>query len=284
MRSPLTTLLTLLLAVPALAQTPQIERGKYLVTIGICEGCHSPRDAQGHPVKSMRLAGGRRSGGLMTPNLTPDIETGLGKWSEAQIVEALRNGVRPDGSRIRPPMAIFWYRHFSDADARAIAAYLKSVPPIANKVERTPVTTPAPVYDRVETVPEPADNAARGKYLAQTVSHCMQCHTPREGQFPDLARVGAGGNTYSPPQGGEVVSPNLTPGNTDGVAKWTDAQLKHAITHGVRPDGGQMVNVMDFELYEQMKPEDLDLLVGYIRSLKPVETPQARERAPRPAR
>ena len=114
MRATPLALTALLLAAPAVAQSPAIERGKYLVTIGICEGCHSPRDAQGHPVKAMRLAGGRRSGGLMTPNLTPDMETGLGKWSEEQIVEALRNGVRPDGSRIRPPMAIFWYRHFSD--------------------------------------------------------------------------------------------------------------------------------------------------------------------------
>ena len=154
MHAALPALLALgLLTASACAQAPDIERGKYLVTIGICEGCHSPRDAQGHPVKSMRLAGGRRSGGLMTPNLTPDMQTGLGAWSEAQIVEALRNGVRPDGSRIRPPMAIFWYRHFSDADARAIAAYLKSIPPISNKVERTPVTTPAPVYERVESVP-----------------------------------------------------------------------------------------------------------------------------------
>ena len=66
-------------------------------------------------------------------------------------------------------------------------------PPISNKVERTPVTTPAPVYERVTSVPEPATPAAKGKYLAETVSHCMQCHTPRDGLAQDLSRIGAGG-------------------------------------------------------------------------------------------
>lgn len=256
----------------AFAQSGDATRGNYLVTIGICEGCHSPRDARDQPIKAMRLAGGRRSGGNMTANLTPDMETGLGKWSEADIVEALRNGKRPDGSAIRPPMGIFFYRHFSDADARAIAAYLKSLAPIANKVERTPVTTRAPVFARVETAPHPAanDKAALGRYLGETVSHCMQCHTPRVDGLPDLERAGGGGNSYTAPGGGSVVAPNLTSGNPDGIVKWTDAQVKTAITHGIRPDGGKMVGVMDFELYEQMTPPDLDALVGHLRALKPV--------------
>ena len=259
-------------ATGALAQSGDVARGKYLVTIGICEGCHSPRDSRDVPVPGMRLSGGRRSGGLMTPNLTPDMETGLGKWSEAQIVEALHSGRRPDGSTIRPPMGIFFYSHFSDSDARAIAAYLKSLPPINHPVERTPVTAPAREWPRVETVPEPnrADKLAYGKYLVETVSHCMQCHSPRVNGLPDLSRAGGGGNSYTAPGGGSVVAANLTPGNPDGIVKWTDEQLKTAITHGVRPDGGKMVAVMDFELYEQMTPDDLDAVVGYLRTLKPV--------------
>ena len=67
-----------LFAAPAAAQTGDVARGEYLVAIGICEGCHTPRDARDAPVHVLRLAGGRRSGGLMTPNLTPDMETGLG--------------------------------------------------------------------------------------------------------------------------------------------------------------------------------------------------------------
>ena len=267
-------------ALPALAQSGDVARGEYLVTLGICEGCHSPRDAKDVPLPGMRLSGGRRSGGLMTPNLTPDPETGLGKWSEAQIVEALRNGKRPDGSSIRPPMGIFFYRGFSDTDARAIAAYLKSLPPISHKVERTPVTAAAPAFPRVERVadPAPGDKAARAAYYAETVSHCMQCHSPKLDNLPDLSRAGAGGGEYSAPGGGRVAAANLTPGNPDGIVKWTDAQIKTAITKGVRPDGGKMVGVMDFELYEKMKPEDLDSIVAYLRALKPQATGDGKAR------
>ena len=276
MRTALFTLFITALLSPALAQSPDIERGKYLVTIATCEGCHSPRDSRDQPIKEKRFAGGRRSGGLMTPNLTPDIETGLGAWSEAQIVDALRNGKRPDGSGIRPTMSVFFYRHFTDADARAIAAYLKSLAPIRNKVERTAVTTPAPQYPRVESVPaiDRNDRAAYGKYLAETVAHCMQCHSPKKDNLPDLARAGAGGSSYTAPGGGSVIAPNLTPANTEGIAKWSDAQIKTTVTKGVRPDGGRIVGVMDFELYEHMTDADLDLIVGYLRALKPVETPK----------
>ena len=267
----------LLLALPA--TTPglaagDVARGKYLVTIGICEGCHTQRDAQDRIIAQKRLAGGGRAGGLATPNLTPDVETGLGKWSEADIVEALRNGHRPDGSAVRPPMGIFFYRSLSDQDAQSIAAYLKSLPPVSNGVERSPVTGAAPSYPHVDHVAEPdhRDAKAYGRYLAETVSHCLQCHTPRKDGLPDLARAGAGGNTYRAPGGGTVVSPNLTPGNPDGIAKWTDEQVKIAITKGLRPDGGRMVDVMDFSLYAQMTPEDLSMLIGSLRSLPPVVT------------
>jgi mono/diheme cytochrome c family protein len=267
-------LTTIALAGPAgaWAQSGDVARGKYLTTIGICEGCHTPRDAQDKALPGKFLAGGRRVGGLMTPNLTPDPETGLGKWSEADIVEALRNGKRPDGSAIRPPMGIFFYRHLSDGDARAIAAYLKSLPPLSNKVDRSPVTAAAPSYPRIDSVPETdrKDAKAYGRYLTETVSHCLQCHTPRKDGLPDLTRAGAGGNSYAAPGGGTVVSANLTSGNPDGMAKWTDEQVKTAITKGIRPDGGRMVDVMDFDLYAQMSPDDLGMLVGYLRTLPPV--------------
>jgi hypothetical protein len=100
----------------------------------------------------------------------------------------------------------------------------------------------------------------------------MQCHTPRgKDGNPDLTRLGAGGNTYNLRSGaGGAVSANITPSNPNGLAKWSDDALKRAITHGVRPDGSKLANVMDFELYEQMTAEDLDALVAFLRSLKPV--------------
>jgi mono/diheme cytochrome c family protein len=257
----------------ALAQQGDAARGKYLVTIGVCESCHTPRDPKGNQIEGQRFSGGRQSGGLNVPNLTPDMETGLGKWSEADIVNALRSGTRPDGSKVRPPMGVFFYQGFSDRDAHAIAAYLKSLPPVGHKVERTPPKGPPPQWSPVEHVAETdrADRVAYGRYLAQTVSHCLQCHSPKgPNNLPDLSRAGLGGNTYVAPGGGTVVSANLTPGNPDGIAGWTDEQVKTAITKGVRPNGSRMVNQMDFDLYEQMTPDDLDMLVGFLRTLKPL--------------
>jgi hypothetical protein len=82
--------------------------------------------------------------------------------------------------------------------------------------------------------------------------------------------MGAGGNGYTGSDGRTAVSANITPGNPTGIATWTDAQVKTAITTGVRPDGSKLVPVMDFDFYEQMTPDDLDALVGFLRTLKPV--------------
>ena len=254
------------------ADPAAIERGKYLTTIGICSGCHTPTDQSGKRIEAMRFAGGGKAGGLNTPNLTPDPETGLGKWTEDQIVEALRNGKRPDGGPVRPPMGVFFYRALSDSDARAIAAYLLSLPPVSNKVERSASTAPLPTYEPVTHVAEPnrADKLAYGEYIGKTVAHCLQCHTPRVNGLPDLSRAGGGGNSYNAPGGGSVVAANITPGNADGIAKWTDDQLKAVITKGVRPDGSHLVGVMEFDRYAAFTPEDLDMLAGFLRSLKPV--------------
>jgi len=237
-------------------------RGKYLATIGICSGCHLPN-----------LAGGRKTGGIISANITSDPDSGIGKWSEQQIVDAIRNGKRPDGSDIRPPMGVFFYRELADTDARAIAVYLKQSAPVKTTFERAPVSGPPPKFGPpVVSVPEPshADKLVYGRYLAVTVAHCMQCHSPRVQGLPDLTRMGAGGNGYTGSDGRTALSSNLTPGNPDGIVTWTDAQLKTAITTGVRPNGSRMVPIMDFELYEHMTPEDLDALVSFVRALKPV--------------
>lgn len=253
------------------AEKSDVERGHYLAEIGVCASCHTPLDAKGQPIEGMHLAGGKRSGPYNTANLTPDVETGLGAWTEEQIINALRNGKRPSGESIRFPMGVFFYRGLSDKDAKAIVAYLKSLPPIKNKVERLPSTRPEEKYEPVTTVPEPTA-ADRGHYLAFAVAHCLQCHTPRIGTTPDMTRTGAGGTSYAAPGGGTIVAPNLTPGNKHGIVQWTDEQVKTIITKGVRPDGTPLVPVMDFEMYAAMTDDDLSALVKYLRTLKPVVT------------
>lgn len=130
----------LLIAVPVQAQTAKatVDRGAYLATVMDCTGCHTPGTFLGKPDMA-RLLGGSEVGfqipGLgifYPPNLTPDAETGLGKWSTADIVKAVRTGVRPDGRQLAPVMPFMSYAKLTDADANALAAYLKNLKPVKN--------------------------------------------------------------------------------------------------------------------------------------------------------
>ena len=122
------------------ADREQVLRGKYLVTLGLCNDCHTPGYFFGKPDTTRRLGGsevGFQVPGLGTfygPNLTPDEATGLGRWSEADIVTAIRTGMRPDGRELAPIMPWQAFANLTAADAQAIAAYLKSLPPVKNKV------------------------------------------------------------------------------------------------------------------------------------------------------
>ncbi len=134
-----------LLGTTATAQAGDaVSRGEYLVTIMDCGGCHTGGALAGEPDPKLRLAGsdiGFGAPGLgvfYPPNLTPDPETGLGAWSEADIIKVLRNGERPDGRELAPMMPWRSYAALTEADAQALAAYLKSLPPVRHQV-------PAPV-------------------------------------------------------------------------------------------------------------------------------------------
>ena len=122
----------------AMAETP-LERGTYLMrSIVACGNCHTPQGPDG-PIPGMELAGGLEvvEEGIFTarmPNITPDLETGIGGWSDAEIIAAIREGRRPDGSIIGPPMPIGLYRGMADRDVEAIVAYLRVVPPVNHVV------------------------------------------------------------------------------------------------------------------------------------------------------
>ena len=117
-----------------------IERGKYLVTVAGCSDCHTPGTFLGHPDRGRYLGGSDVGfaipglGVFAGPNLTPDKETGIGNWSIQQIVTAITTGKRPDGRGLAPVMPFEAFSHLSSADAEAIAAYLKSIKPVANKI------------------------------------------------------------------------------------------------------------------------------------------------------
>ncbi len=259
---------------PAWAETP-LQRGTYLAhSIVACGNCHTPKGPEGE------LPGMELAGGLLTdmkpftayaPNITPDKETGIGAWTDEQIIAAVREGKRPDGSIIGPPMPIALYRNMSDTDAKAIVAYLRSVKPVKNMVPRSVYRIPlppswGPPVKHVADVPR-SDKLAYGAYLAGPLGHCVECHsTPGANGAPDFAHnLGAGGMEFPGPWG-VSVAPNITP---TGLSQHTDAQVKTIVTKGVRPDGSKMLPPMAYPYYAKIKPEDLNLLLAYLRTLPP---------------
>lgn len=133
--------LTTSTAMAGTVATPEIlARGQYLATIMDCNGCHTPGSMMGKPDFEHALSGGDVGfqipglGIFWPPNLTSDAETGLGTWSEDDIVKAVRTGVRPDGRHLAPAMPYHAYSRLTDEDAMALATFLKSLPPVANAV------------------------------------------------------------------------------------------------------------------------------------------------------
>lgn len=132
-------LAALAFAAPAAAETP-VERGQYLAHIMDCGGCHNTGAFTPQPNMETPLAGSDIGfempgmGVFYPPNLTPDAETGLGKWSDAEIIAAFTTGVRPDGRHLAPVMPWMSYAHINADDATALVAYLRSLTPVQHKV------------------------------------------------------------------------------------------------------------------------------------------------------
>ncbi|HEX6997659.1 MAG TPA: c-type cytochrome [Gammaproteobacteria bacterium] len=254
-----------------------LARGKYLVeTVAGCGNCHTPHNPDGTLNQEMALSGAfvieEPAFKAYARNITPDMETGIGSWSEDDIVKALREGVRPDGTMLGPPMSFLFYRNMSDTDAYAIAAYIKTVKPIRNEVPESEYRIPLMPYGPpVSNVPDvPRDDPVKyGEYLAGPIGHCMDCHTRyKEGQI-QWNLPGLGGNAYANVfgLGWTAVSANITPTT---LGEWTDEEIKRAITQGISRDGRKLLPAMPFELYRNIAESDLDALIAYLRSLKPL--------------
>jgi mono/diheme cytochrome c family protein len=263
-----------LLSGVALAETP-VERGNYLVnSLLTCGNCHSPK---GPP---QAIAGKDFSGGLSwdeppfkvtAPNITQDKDTGIGNFTDAQIKTVLRKGVKPDGVPVAMVMPSGFYEIMTESDLNAVVAYLKTLKPVSNKV-------PDPIYKMPQGHPIPpgadkpyteamlTDKVKKGFYLA-TISHCMECHTPFGARGRDFAnRLGAGGAEFPGPWG-VVHSRNITSSKTKGLGDWTDAEIKRAITQGIRKDGTKLTGPMGFDLYARMTETDLDAVVAWLRTV-----------------
>jgi mono/diheme cytochrome c family protein len=253
------------------------QRGLYLSKAAGCVGCHT-EDRKDAPA----FAGGRALktpfGTFYGPNITPHAEAGIGRWTEADFIRAMRHGERPDGANYFPAFPYPSFTKISDEDLRDLWAYLRSLPPNnrANQAHdlgvpygwRPLVTvwkwlffTPGPIAGTHGT-----SAVNRGAYLVQALGHCGECHTPRNFLGgPKKSRFLAGGET---PDGKGV--PNLTP---QRLKTWSDGEIRDFLTTGVTSDGDVPAEAMAEVIRNttsQLTAEDLAALIAYLRALPPI--------------
>ncbi len=284
MRFSLTASLPLLFiaASTSCAQEPDdlLARGTYLVEgIHACGNCHTPKSADAVPIADMRFAGAfvieEPGVKAYAPNITMDDETGIGTWSDEEIIRGIRDGLRPDGTLVGPPMPSPFYRNISDNDMRAIVAYMRNVGPVANVVPPSEYNIPLPDAwgPPVGEVPDVSrdDPLAYGTYVAVALGHCIECHTPMVQGVHDFTRTNEGGRVFENlfDLGFTVISANVTPHPELGIGAWTDEEIKTAITQGISRDGREHLPAMAYRYYATLSDEDLDAIIVYLRSVPP---------------
>jgi hypothetical protein len=207
-------------------------------------------------------------------NITPGSR--VADWSDAELAKAIREGIRPDGTLIGPPMPIGLYRGLSDDDLMSMVMFLRTVPASDNETPASTYNFPLPpVYGPpIETVSAPPRGVSveYGAYLAGPVAHCTECHTTFGPTGPMFeSHLGAGGFEFHGPWG-VSVAPNIT-SHEDGLAGYSDDELKAIITAGKRPDGSRMLPPMGYAYYATMTSEDLEAIVMYLRTIPPMPDP-----------
>jgi mono/diheme cytochrome c family protein len=252
------------------------KRGAYLTKAAGCVGCHTEAKKGATP-----FAGGRALktpfGVFYGPNITPHPSAGLGRWSEADFVRAMRLGLRPDGAHYFPAFPYPSFTRITDADLRDLWAYLRTLPPSARSSQahdlRFPFGwrflvmgwkwlffSPGPFSPDQKRTPL----LQRGAYLVEALGHCGECHTARNflgGPKRDRALAGAAKG----PDSDRI--PNLTPAK---LKKWNDAELKGFLQTGLTPDGDVAAETMGEVIRNttgELTPEDLAAIIAYLRSL-----------------
>ncbi len=252
------------------------QRGLYLSKAAGCIGCHTEekKDAAAY-------AGGRALktpfGTFYGPNITPHPEAGIGRWTEADFIRAMRHGERPDGANYFPAFPYPSFSRITDADLRDLWAYLRSLPPNSRANQSHDLGFPygwrplVALWKWLFFTPGPmtaqdTSPASRGAYLVQALGHCGECHTPRNFLGgPKTSRFLAGGDLPD----GKGVS-NLTPAR---LKSWSDADIANFLTTGVTSDGDVPAEAMGEVIRNttsQLTPEDLSALIAYLRTVPPV--------------
>jgi len=255
------------------AETP-VERGNYLVNaVMFCDGCHTPRGPDGLNMER-RLSGGsivwdEPAYNVRGSNITPDIDTGIGTWSENDVKRLLTSGMRPNGVPVAPQMPYGFYRILTPGDLDAIVIYLKTIKPVSNEVQ-PPVykatVHPVPLAGAEASIGPvvPQDSVKRGFYLA-TLAHCMECHSRKPDGVTDFKNwLGKGGHEMMGPSGLVTVA-NITSHKEKGIGAWTDFELRRALTEGISRDG--RVLKLPMRRFSKMTEQDLNAIVAWVRSI-----------------
>ncbi len=261
----------------------RLARGEYLARAVLgCLDCHTEHDwkARGALVAGRAAAGqifpGEGfPGRIVAPNLTPDQETGAGKWTDDQLARAIREGISHDGRALFPLMPYPNFRHLSDEDLASVVVYLRSLPPIRNPLPPTSITSPVKYLIRgvpqplTQPVPPPdlSTPERRGDYLV-TLASCGECHTPAINGQPEADKAFAGGMEFKGPWG-NVQSANITPDKT-GISYYDENRFLEAMRTGTVM-GRPLNPIMPWDSYRHMTDEDLKAVFAYLRTVKPVE-------------
>jgi mono/diheme cytochrome c family protein len=252
-----------------------VERGRYLVAAADCVGCHTTLNG-GKP-----FAGGRPIetpfGNIVSPNITPDAETGIGSWTDEQFDNAVRRGIRPTGERLYPAMPFTAYTKMSRDDVVAIRAYLNTVTPVRNEVVTNQLPFPfnirtsmrvwnALYFTSGEFKPDPTKSSEwnRGAYLVQGPGHCTSCHTPKTFLGGDKTDEHLRGSYL---QG--WFAPDITNDSRAGLGQWSIGDITTYLKTGhnrVTAATGPMTEVITYST-SQMTDSDLVAIATYLKSV-----------------
>jgi len=253
----------------------RLARGKYLVTgLLSCETCHTPSDWAQHGAPN--IPGKEFSGqelplegfpGLaVSPNITPDPETGAGNWTDDQIARAIREGIKHDGTTLFPLMPYLDYKVLSDEDLASVIVYVRSVPPLHIAQAKSKIIFPVNYLVRAapepitQPVPEPAtDQLARGKYLVRLGCGCHNA----------VDKLPYGGGELLGGPWGSVTSVNITP-DASGINYYDEATFITALRTGYV--GARKLNsIMPFGEFKNLTDDDLKAMFAYVRTLAPIK-------------
>jgi mono/diheme cytochrome c family protein len=265
-------------ATPARAEFDAAARGAYLAAAAGCDRCHTDIENKGQP-----YAGGRRLktafGTIPTPNITPDLATGIGRWSRSDFVRAMRWGIAPDDSHYVSAFPYPFYNRLRESDLADLKTFLDGLPAVV-RVSRAGADSLALVERTRDAVamisdhfagpwqPDPAKDAVwnRGAYLVATIGRCGDCHTPRTVLgAPDPERFLGG---VAAGRGGRKV-PNITPDPDTGIGKWSLNDIVDLLTTGAMPSGdfvgGGMAEIVDNT--SRLNDADRRAIAVYLRDL-----------------